>query len=121
VVAIEQLGDLLQGLAPTPTIPHQRLLAFAVVDPCPVLHLQHSRRAKRPSVCCIDQLNPRSTSASRRWCSDLLEVLDDLVGTGANHRVGKMPASEWHTLINDLVLADAIFYRLRGSHKLEMK
>ena len=58
MVPVEQLGDLLQRLAASPAFPHQRLLAFRVIDS--LAHLQHSRCLWQASVCCIDQLNPPS-------------------------------------------------------------
>lgn len=54
--------------------------------------------------------------------SDLLEVLDDRVGTGATIVAGQMPVREWHGFINDPALADAILDRLiHSSHKLVLK
>lgn len=54
--------------------------------------------------------------------SDLLEVLDDRVGTGSTIVLGQMPVKEWHAFINDPGLADAILDRLvHSSHKLELK
>lgn len=54
--------------------------------------------------------------------SDLLEVLDDRVGTGATIVAGQMPVKEWHGFINDPALADAILDRLiHSSHKLVLK
>lgn len=41
MVSIEQLRDLLERLTCLPAIPHQRLLAFGVVNPRSLLHLQH--------------------------------------------------------------------------------
>lgn len=54
--------------------------------------------------------------------SDLLEVLDDRVGTGATIVAGQMPVKEWHGFINDPALADAILDRLiHSSHKVVLK
>lgn len=53
---IEQLADLVQGIALAPAIPHHRLLCFGVVDPRSLLHGQHSLRQVQ-SLCCIDRLN----------------------------------------------------------------
>lgn len=59
---------------------------------------------------------------SKRGRSDLLEVLDDRVGTGATIVAGQMPVKEWHGFINDPALADAILDRLiHSSHKLALK
>lgn len=62
------------------------------------------------------------TALSNRGRSDLLEVLDDRVGTGATIILGQMPVKEWHHYINDPALADAILDRLvHSSVKLELK
>ena len=37
----EQLGNLLKRIALLPAFPHQRLLAFRIVDPWSLLYLQH--------------------------------------------------------------------------------
>ena len=57
---IKQCCNLVQGLAPVPAIPHQALLAVGVVNPRPVRHPQYPCCSWQSSVCCIDQLNPRS-------------------------------------------------------------
>lgn len=57
-----------------------------------------------------------------RGRSDLLEILDDRVGTGSTIMLGQMPVKDWHAFINDPALADAILDRLiHSSHKLELK
>lgn len=57
-----------------------------------------------------------------RGRSDLLEVLDDRVGSGATIVAGQMPIKEWHGFISDPALADAILDRLiHSSHKLALK
>lgn len=62
------------------------------------------------------------TPLSSRGRSDLLEVLDDRVGTGATLVAGQMPVKEWHGFINDPALADAILDRLiHSSHKVVLK
>jgi hypothetical protein len=52
---IEQLADLVQGIALAPAIRHHRLLCFGVVDPKSLLHGLHSLRQVQ-SLCCIDRL-----------------------------------------------------------------
>lgn len=59
---------------------------------------------------------------SPRGKSDLLEILDDRVGTASTMVLGQMPTKEWHGFINDPALADAILDRLiHSSHKLTLK
>ena len=62
------------------------------------------------------------TQLSSRGRADLLEVLDDRVGTGATLVAGQLPVKDWHGFINDPELADAILDRLiHSSHKLVLK
>ena len=57
-----------------------------------------------------------------RGRSDLLELLDDRVGSSATIVSGQMPIKEWHGFINDPALADAILDRLvHSSIKLPLK
>jgi len=44
--------------------------------------------------------------------SDLLEVLDDRVGSGATIIAGQMPVKNWHAYIEDPAIADAIMDRV---------
>ncbi|WP_421793230.1 IS21-like element helper ATPase IstB [Hydrocarboniphaga effusa] len=54
--------------------------------------------------------------------SDLLELLDDRVGSGATIVLGQMPVREWHNFINDPAVADAILDRLiHSSVKIELQ
>lgn len=63
-------------------------------------------------------LNPLSASGR----ADLLEVLDNRVGTGATIVAGQMPVNDWYGFINDPALADAILDRLvHSSHRLTLK
>ena len=62
------------------------------------------------------------TALSNRGRSDLLELLDDRVGSGATIILGQMPVRDWHSYINDPALADAILDRLvHSSVKLDLK
>ncbi len=57
-----------------------------------------------------------------RGKSDLLEILDDRIGTASTIVMGQMPTKEWHGFINDPALADAILDRLlHSSYKLALK
>lgn len=61
------------------------------------------------------------TQLNSRGRADLLEVLDDRVGSGATIVAGQMPIKDWHAFINDPALADAILDRLiHSSHKLAL-
>ena len=54
--------------------------------------------------------------------TELLELLDDRVGTQSTIILGQLPIKDWHAFINDPALADAILDRLvHNSHKLNLK
>jgi len=53
---------------------------------------------------------------------DLLEVMDDRVQTRATILASQLPVSEWHGIISDPTVADAILDRLvHGSHRIELR
>lgn len=53
--------------------------------------------------------------------NDLLEVLDDRVGTRATLITSQLPVEHWHAYLNDPTLADAILDRvLHAAHKLPL-
>lgn len=54
--------------------------------------------------------------------NDLLEVLDDRVGTRATVITSQLPLEHWHTWLQDPTMADAILDRLvHQGHKLPIK
>ena len=54
--------------------------------------------------------------------NDLLEVLDDRIGTRSTLITSQLPIKAWHTYLNDPTLADAILDRIvHSSHKIELK
>ena len=53
--------------------------------------------------------------------NDLLEVLDDRVGTRSTLITGQLPPAHWHAYLNEPTLADAILDRvLHAVHKVEL-
>ena len=53
--------------------------------------------------------------------NDLLEVLDDRVGTRSTVITSQLPVEHWHAYLNDPTLADAILDRvLHSAHKLTL-
>ena len=53
--------------------------------------------------------------------NDLLEVLDDRVGSRATLITSQLPPAHWHAYLNDPTLADAILDRvLHAAHKVEL-
>jgi DNA replication protein DnaC len=54
--------------------------------------------------------------------NDLLELLDDRVGTRATLITSQLPVSSWHEWLNDPTLADAILDRIvHAAHKIALK
>lgn len=58
MVAAEDLSDVLQGVAPAPSLPHQGFLSILVVNLLPLLH-GNTPSAQAGLVCCIHRLNPQ--------------------------------------------------------------
>lgn len=62
------------------------------------------------------------TALTNQGRSDLMELLDDRVGSHSTIILGQMPIKEWHSFINDPALADAILDRLvHSSLKLPLQ
>jgi DNA replication protein DnaC len=54
--------------------------------------------------------------------NDLLELLDDRVGTHSTLITSQLPVKAWHTYLNDPTLADAILDRIvHSSHRIDLK
>ena len=54
--------------------------------------------------------------------NDLLELLDDRVGSRASILASQLPIEHWHEYLNDPTLADAIMDRLiHCSHKIHLQ
>jgi DNA replication protein DnaC len=54
--------------------------------------------------------------------SDLLELLDDRIGSRSTAICSQLPPAEWHDYLNDPTVADAIMDRLiHGSHKIHLE
>ena len=54
--------------------------------------------------------------------NDLLELLDDRVGSRASILTSQLPIENWHEYLNDPTLADAIMDRLvHCSHKIHLQ
>lgn len=54
--------------------------------------------------------------------NDLLEVLDDRIGTRSTLITSQLPVKAWHTYLDDPTLADAILDRVvHSSHKIALK
>ncbi len=54
--------------------------------------------------------------------NDLLELLDDRIGTRSTLITSQLPVKSWHTYLGDPTLADAILDRVvHSSHKIDLK
>lgn len=61
-------------------------------------------------------------AATGKQYRDLLEVLDDRHGQAATLLTSQFPVNQWHELINDATVADAILDRLvHNAYRIELK
>lgn len=74
----------------------------------------------RIDLLAIDDFAIAPVTAAER--NDLLELLDDRVGTRATLITSQLPVSAWHEWLNDPTLADAILDRIvHAAHKIALK
>ena len=68
----------------------------------------------------IDDFAISAIGAAER--NDLLELLDDRVGSHSTLITSQLPVKAWHTYLDDPTLADAILDRIvHSSHKIDLK
>ncbi len=74
----------------------------------------------RIDLLAIDDFAIAPVTAPER--NDLLELLDDRVGTRATLITSQLPVTSWHEWLNDPTLADAILDRIvHTAHKITLK
>jgi DNA replication protein DnaC len=74
----------------------------------------------RIDLLAIDDFAIAPITAAER--NDLLELLDDRVGTRATLVTSQLPVTAWHEWLNDPTLADAILDRIvHAAHKIALK
>lgn len=74
----------------------------------------------RIDLLALDDFGIAPIAASER--SDLLELLDDRVGTRATLITSQLPVSAWHEWLDDPTLADAILDRIvHAAHRIALK
>lgn len=74
----------------------------------------------RLDVLVLDDLAIAPIAAQER--QDLLELLDDRVGTRSTLITSQLPVTAWHAWLDEPTLADAILDRIvHGSHKIALK
>lgn len=57
-----------------------------------------------------------------RQSSDLLEVVEDRYGKGSTVLVSQLPVGEWHRMVSNPTVADALMDRLvHNSHRIELR
>lgn len=77
-------------------------------------------RLARAALLVIDDFGVAAVAGKQY--RDLLEILDDRHGVGATLITSQFPVSQWHELINDATVADAILDRLvHNAYRLELK
>lgn len=60
------------------------------------------------------------TPMSQQGKSDLLEIMDDRVGAKSTIFIGQRPYNDWHSFIDDPIIADAVLDRL-SSNRFHIK
>ncbi len=78
------------------------------------------KKIARAPLLIIDDLG--IASASGKQYRDLLEILDDRQGQGSTLITSQFPVNQWHEIIADATVADAILDRLvHNAYRIELK
>lgn len=78
------------------------------------------KKMSRSPLLIIDDLG--IASAAGKQYRDLLEILDDRQGQGSTLITSQFPVSQWHEIIADPTVADAILDRLvHNAYRIELK
>lgn len=78
------------------------------------------KQLARFDVLIVDDLG--LAAATARQYRDLLEILDDRMGRGSMVITSQFPVSQWHELIGDATVADALLDRLvHQAYRIELK
>ena len=73
----------------------------------------------RVRVLIIDDWGLEKITTAQRY--DLMEIMDDRYGESSTVVISQLPVSEWHGIIGDNTVADAILDRIiHNSHRLEL-
>jgi DNA replication protein DnaC len=82
--------------------------------------LKRLQQLRRTTLLLIDDLG--LAAATPKQYRDLLEVLDDRIGLGSTLITSQFPVNQWHELIGDPTVADAILDRLlHNAYRIELK
>ena len=83
-----------------------------------LLHLL--KKLARAALLVIDDFGVAAVTGKQY--RDLLEILDDRQGLGATLITSQFPVDQWHGVINDATVADAILDRLvHNAYRLDLK
>ena len=75
---------------------------------------------ERTNLIIIDDWGPEPLSADQR--RDLLEIVDDRYDKGSLLITSQVPVAQWHDVIADPTLGDAILDRIiHNAHRIELK
>ena len=78
------------------------------------------KQFSRTSLLIVDDLG--IAGATAKQYRDLLEILDDRMGSGSIVITSQFPVSQWHELVGDATVADAILDRLvHQAYRIELK
>jgi DNA replication protein DnaC len=77
------------------------------------------KRIARTDLLILDDISIEPATA--RQYRDLLEILDDRNGIGATLVTGQLPVGQWHEIISDATVADALLDRLvHNAYRIEL-
>lgn len=83
-------------------------------------HTRLMSSLERTSLIIIDDWGPEPLNAEQR--RDLLEIVDDRYDKGSMLITSQVPVSQWHDVIADPTLGDAILDRIvHNAHRIELK
>jgi DNA replication protein DnaC len=75
---------------------------------------------ERTNLIIIDDWGPEPLTAEQR--RDLLEIVDDRYDKGSLLITSQVPVKQWHDVIADPTLGDAILDRItHNAHRIELK
>ena len=78
------------------------------------------RTLARADLLILDDWGPEPLTADQR--RDLLEIVEDRYDSGSLLITSQLPVAQWHDVIGDPTLGDAILDRIiHNAHRIELK
>jgi DNA replication protein DnaC len=103
-----------------PTVDRLRALGLAAMADTFVELQNNPEAAEMPHADWLGLLVDREVTADQR--RDLLEIVDDRYDKGSLLITSQVPVSQWHDVIADPTLGDAILDRIiHNAHRIELK